>query len=125
LFWLLQPPAPPTHSSVFGACCERAQNDRPCKRVHDRGPSSACRAQQLSTSQRLAVDQVERCSQPAKRVAVAKRGNDKAILRGAKPAELTVQFPTKFEMAVNLKTAKALGLAIPPSIRLRADEIIE
>jgi putative ABC transport system substrate-binding protein len=47
------------------------------------------------------------------------------ILRGAKPSELPVQLPTKFEMAVNLKTAKALGLAVPPSIRLRADEVIE
>jgi putative ABC transport system substrate-binding protein len=47
------------------------------------------------------------------------------ILRGAKPAELPVQFPTKFEMIVNLKTAKALGLTMPPSIRLRADETIQ
>jgi putative ABC transport system substrate-binding protein len=47
------------------------------------------------------------------------------ILRGAKPAELPVQFPTKFEMIVNLKTAKSLGLTVPQSILLRADEVIE
>ena len=47
------------------------------------------------------------------------------ILRGAKTAEMPVQFPTKFEMAVNLKTAKALGLTVPQSILLRADEVIE
>jgi putative ABC transport system substrate-binding protein len=47
------------------------------------------------------------------------------LLRRAKVSDLPVQFPTKFEMVVNLKTAKALGLAVPPSIRLRADEVIE
>jgi putative ABC transport system substrate-binding protein len=47
------------------------------------------------------------------------------ILRGAKPSELPVQLPTKFEMAVNRKTATALGLAVPPSIMLRVDEVIE
>jgi putative tryptophan/tyrosine transport system substrate-binding protein len=47
------------------------------------------------------------------------------ILRGVKPVDLPVQFPTKFEMAVNLKTAKALGLTVPQSILLTADEVIE
>jgi putative ABC transport system substrate-binding protein len=47
------------------------------------------------------------------------------ILRGAKPGDLPVQLPVKYETVLNLKTAKALGLAVPPSIMLRATEVIE
>ena len=99
--------------------------------------SQAHRAPAISAAARNNVPAVYGASEPARDGGLLSYGPDRVdlyrraatyvdrILRGEKLGDLPVQFPAKYEMVVNLKTAKALGLTVPQSILLRADEIIE
>jgi putative ABC transport system substrate-binding protein len=127
----------PVHSNVEIEAAIIALGREPGGGLFDMPDEFMDRAPMISAAARNNVPAVYSISEAARDGGLLSYGTDQVdpwhraatyvdrILRGAKPGDLPVQFPTKFEMVVNRKTATALGLAIPPSIMLRADEVIE